>query len=52
LLARDSAGRTLQDCRQCADLASGSFGKRYPAGLFIAQVGQNAPAAHNFKRVP
>ncbi|MCR2834737.1 phytase [Parerythrobacter lacustris] len=28
-----------------------SFGPAYPAGLFIAQDGQNAPAAQNFKLV-
>lgn len=33
------------------DLAGGSFGKDYPAGLFIAQDGANAPAAQNFKLV-
>jgi 3-phytase len=32
-------------------LVPGSFGKDYPAGLFIAQDGQNAPAAQNFKLV-
>lgn len=32
-------------------LVLGSFGKDYPAGLFIAQDGQNAPAAQNFKMV-
>lgn len=32
-------------------LATGSFGKDYPAGLFIAQDGHNAPAAQNFKLV-
>ncbi len=30
---------------------AGNFGKRYPAGLFIAQDGDNAPAAQNFKLV-
>lgn len=29
----------------------GSFGPRYPAGLFVAQDGNNAPAAQNFKLV-
>jgi 3-phytase len=29
----------------------GSFGRDYPAGLFIAQDGDNAPAAQNFKLV-
>ncbi|MFM6931446.1 MAG: phytase [Novosphingobium sp.] len=33
------------------ELAKGSFGPRFPAGLFIAQDGQNAPAAQNFKLV-
>jgi 3-phytase len=32
-------------------LATGSFGKAYPRGLFIAQDGDNAPAAQNFKLV-
>ena len=30
---------------------NGSFGKAFPGGLFIAQDGQNAPAAQNFKLV-
>jgi 3-phytase len=29
----------------------GSFGRDYPAGLFRAQDGDNAPAAQNFKLV-
>ena len=33
------------------ELASGSFGSLYPGGLFIAQDGQNAPEAQNFKLV-
>ena len=33
------------------ELAPGSFGRDYPAGLFIAQDGDNAPAAQNFKLV-
>ncbi|QSB45604.1 phytase [Tsuneonella flava] len=33
------------------DLVSGSFGPGYPQGLFVAQDGQNAPAAQNFKLV-
>lgn len=33
------------------DLALGSFGPLYPQGLFVAQDGQNAPAAQNFKLV-
>ena len=32
-------------------LALGSFGPAFPAGLFIAQDGMNAPAAQNFKFV-
>jgi 3-phytase len=32
-------------------LAQGSFGPDYPGGLFIAQDGQNAPDAQNFKLV-
>lgn len=32
-------------------LATGSFGRDYPAGLFVAQDGENAPAAQNFKLV-
>ncbi len=32
-------------------LAPGSFGARYPGGLFVAQDGDNAPAAQNFKLV-
>jgi 3-phytase len=31
--------------------AKGSFGKAYPTGLFIAQDGDNAPSAQNFKLV-
>jgi 3-phytase len=30
---------------------AGSFGAEYPAGLFVAQDGMNAPAAQNFKLV-
>jgi 3-phytase len=30
-------------------LALGQFGPRYPGGLFVAQDGENAPAAQNFK---
>lgn len=33
------------------ELVRGNFGKDYPAGLFIAQDGNNAPAAQNFKLV-
>lgn len=33
------------------ELAGGSFGPAYPEGLFVAQDGQNAPAAQNFKLV-
>jgi 3-phytase len=29
----------------------GAFGPRYPAGMFVAQDGENAPAAQNFKLV-
>lgn len=29
----------------------GAFGPRYPSGLFVAQDGDNAPAAQNFKLV-
>lgn len=32
-------------------VAPGSFGPNYPDGLFIAQDGDNAPAAQNFKLV-
>ena len=32
-------------------LALGSFGSAYPAGLFVAQDGDNAPGAQNFKLV-
>lgn len=32
-------------------VAPGSFGPGYPAGLFVAQDGNNAPAAQNFKLV-
>lgn len=32
-------------------VARGSFGKRYPGGLFVAQDGENAPAAQNFKLI-
>lgn len=31
------------------DIAVGDFGPAYPGGLFVAQDGQNAPAAQNFK---
>lgn len=33
------------------ELAGGSFGAQYPSGLFVAQDGQNAPNAQNFKLV-
>ena len=33
------------------ELKGGSFGPHYPEGLFVAQDGQNAPAAQNFKLV-
>jgi 3-phytase len=33
------------------DLVLGNFGNAYPAGLFVAQDGHNAPAAQNFKLV-
>lgn len=33
------------------DLLLGNFGSSYPAGLFVAQDGHNAPAAQNFKLV-
>lgn len=33
------------------ELKGGSFGPLYPEGLFVAQDGQNAPAAQNFKLV-
>lgn len=33
------------------EVVSGDFGDGYPGGLFIAQDGQNAPAAQNFKLV-
>ena len=33
------------------DLAGGDFGAAYPDGLFVAQDGQNAPHAQNFKLV-
>lgn len=32
-------------------LAPGTFGRAYPQGLFVAQDGDNAPAAQNFKLV-
>ena len=32
-------------------LAPGSFGRTYPQGLFVAQDGDNSPAAQNFKLV-
>ena len=32
-------------------VAAGSFGPDYPGGLFVAQDGDNAPAAQNFKLV-
>ncbi|MBD3728973.1 MAG: phytase [Sphingomonadales bacterium] len=34
------------------DLSTGNFGAAYPGGLFVAQDGQNAPHAQNFKLVP
>jgi 3-phytase len=34
------------------ELATGDFGSAFPGGLFIAQDGQNAPSAQNFKLVP
>lgn len=33
------------------DVAVGDFGAAYPGGLFVAQDGQNAPSAQNFKLV-
>jgi len=33
------------------ELALGDFGPAYPGGLFVAQDGDNAPAAQNFKLV-
>lgn len=33
------------------ELATGDFGPDYPGGLFVAQDGDNAPAAQNFKFV-
>jgi 3-phytase len=33
-------------------LVGGDFGPDFPGGLFVAQDGQNAPAAQNFKLVP
>lgn len=33
-------------------LAGGSFGSKFPGGLFVAQDGDNRPAAQNFKLVP
>ena len=33
------------------ELAAGNFGSDYPDGLFVAQDGQNAPEAQNFKLV-
>lgn len=33
------------------DVAVGGFGLDYPGGLFVAQDGQNAPSAQNFKLV-
>ncbi|MFN5782136.1 MAG: phytase [Novosphingobium sp.] len=33
------------------EVHSGSFGRNYPGGLFVAQDGHNAPAAQNFKLV-
>ena len=33
------------------DFVTGSFGPDYPAGLFVAQDGDNAPNAQNFKLV-
>lgn len=33
------------------EIAEGSFGAAYPDGLFVAQDGQNPPAAQNFKLV-
>ena len=33
------------------ELITGDFGQNFPGGLFVAQDGQNAPAAQNFKLV-
>jgi 3-phytase len=33
------------------ELAGGDFGPDYPAGLFVAQDGDNRPHAQNFKLV-
>ena len=34
------------------EVALGDFGNAFPQGLFIAQDGDNAPNAQNFKLVP
>ena len=31
------------------DVVTGDFGSDFPGGLFVAQDGQNAPSAQNFK---
>lgn len=33
------------------EVAPGNFGRHYPGGLFVAQDGDNAPSAQNFKLV-
>ena len=33
------------------EAVAGNFGAAYPGGLFLAQDGDNAPAAQNFKLV-
>jgi 3-phytase len=34
------------------DVVAGEFGPNFPGGLFVAQDGENAPRAQNFKLVP
>jgi 3-phytase len=48
-IARGRVGATEET--DGIDLVLGDFGPAYPAGLFVAQDGRNAPAAQNFKLV-
>ncbi len=48
-IARGSVGATEET--DGIELVLGDFGPAYPGGLFVAQDGDNAPAAQNFKLV-
>jgi len=48
-IAADKLGATSET--DGIELATGDFGPDFPGGLFVAQDGDNAPAAQNFKFV-